>query len=140
MDLVSDSSTYRAFRDPQNCHNPMLSLRHAHVDFRPCRQVACARCRGRRGSALAFPCCFPAKPVAGKMFSLPAGSGKLAQRFDVTPKFWSNREDFEAETKIFPAVSRSAGKIALAGVHARRLLAAPLLACRRPATPMRRRS
>jgi len=53
------------------------------------------------------------------MFSLPAGSGKLAQRFDVTPKFRSEGVDFGAETKIFRVVSRSAGKIALVGVHAR---------------------
>jgi len=33
--------------------------------------------------------------------------------------FRSNREDFGAETKIFPAVSGSAGKIALAGVRER---------------------
>ena len=88
----------------------MLLLRHAHIDFRSCRQVGCARCRGRRGSAVAFPCCFPARPSAGKIFSLPAGSGKMAQRFDVTSEYRSNREDFGAETKIFPAVSLLAGK------------------------------
>ena len=57
------------------------------------------------------------------MFSLPGGSGKLAQRFDVVPKFRSERVDFGAETKIFPAISLLAGKIALAGVHARRVFA-----------------
>jgi len=69
--------------------------------------------------------------LAGKIFSLPAGSGKMAQRFDVTQKFRSHRCDFGAETKIFPAVSRSAGKIALAGVHPPRIFAAPPLARRR---------
>ena len=53
--------------------------------------------------------------AAGKMFSLPAGSGKSAQRFDVMPKFRSEGVDFGAETKIFPAVCLLAGKIALAG-------------------------
>src|SRR5215472_17206233 len=69
--------------------------------------------------------------LAGKIFSLPAGSGKMAQRFDVTSKFRSNRENFSTESKIFPA----AGKIALTG---RRIYAALPLARRRPAIPMRR--
>src|SRR5215471_18117461 len=53
--------------------------------------------------------------LAGKIFSLPAGSGKMAQQFDVTSKFRSNRENIGTESKIFPAVCRLAGKIALTG-------------------------
>jgi hypothetical protein len=50
-------------------------------------------------------------PAAGKMFSLPAGSGKLAQRFDVTTEFRSDRVDFGAKPKIFPTFPGPAGKI-----------------------------
>jgi hypothetical protein len=61
-----------------------------------------------------FPAVSLPGPAAGKNFSLPVRSGKLAQRFDVTTEFRSNREDFGAKSKIFPAVSLLAGKIALA--------------------------
>ena len=56
----------------------------------------------------------------------------MAQRFDVTPKFRSNREDFGAESKIFPAFPGRQGKSAPAGVDARRVFAPPPLTRRPP--------
>jgi hypothetical protein len=60
---------------------------------------------------LVFPAVSLADPVAGKIFSLLAGSGNLAQRLDMTRDSRSNRADFAAETRNFPAFSLSAGKI-----------------------------
>jgi len=59
----------------------------------------------------------------------------MAQRFDVTPKFRSNREDFGAESKIFPAFPGRQGKSAPAGVDARRVFAPPPLTRRPPLLP-----
>src|SRR5260370_1906191 len=66
-----------------------------------------------RARPAAFPCYFPAKPLAGKIFSLPARSGKLARTLDLTEKYSSEEADFGAEENNFPAFSRLAGKIAM---------------------------
>jgi len=58
-----------------------------------------------RARPAAFPCSFPARPAAGKIFSLPTGTVNLAQAIDITSKFRFNRADFGAETKNFPAFS-----------------------------------
>src|SRR5260370_19600649 len=62
-----------------------------------------------RARTVAFPCYFPAKPMAAKIFSLPARSGKLAQRLDLTEKYSSEEADFGAEQKDFPVFSLSVG-------------------------------
>src|SRR5258708_22651229 len=68
-----------------------------------------------RARPAAFPCYFPAKPLAGKIFSLLARSRKLAQGLDLTEKYSSEEADFGAEEKNFPAFSLLAWKIAVAG-------------------------
>src|SRR5260370_30802331 len=79
------------------------SVEKASVDGR-IKAVSC--------SPVAFPCHFPARHLAGKIFSLLARLGKLAQRLDLTGKYPAERADFGAETKNFPAFSRVAGKFA----------------------------
>src|SRR5438045_9763236 len=65
-----------------------------------------------RARPAAFPYSFPAKPMAAKIFSLPARCGKLAQRLDLTEKYSSEEADFGAAEKDFPAFFLLAGKIA----------------------------
>src|SRR5260370_12648946 len=59
-----------------------------------------------RARPVAFPCYFPAKPLAGKIFSLLARSGKLAQRIDLTEKYRSERAGFQGQKQktslLFP--------------------------------------
>src|SRR5947208_9732485 len=81
----------------------VASVEKAAVDGR-LKAVSC--------SAVAFPCHFPARHLAGKIFSLLARLGKLAQRLDLTGEYPAERADFGAETKSFPAFSRVAGKFA----------------------------
>src|SRR5260370_27878870 len=64
-----------------------------------------------RARPAAFPCYFPAKPLAGKIFSLVPRCRKLAQRLDLTEKYSSEEADFGAEEKNFPALSLLAGKV-----------------------------
>src|SRR5260370_23968836 len=72
----------------------VASVEKAAVDGR-LKAVSC--------SAVAFPCHFPARHLAGKIFSLLARLGKLAQRLDLTGEYPAERADFGAETKNFPA-------------------------------------
>ncbi len=81
----------------------VASVEKAAVDGR-LKAVSC--------SGVAFPCHFPTRHLAGKIFSLLARLGKLAQRLDLTGEYPAERADFGAETKSFPAFSRVAGKFA----------------------------
>ena len=81
----------------------VASVEKAAVDGR-LKAVSC--------SAVAFPCHFPARHLAGKIFSLLARLGKLAQGLDLTGEYPAERADFGAETKSFPAFSRVEGKFA----------------------------
>jgi hypothetical protein len=63
---------------------------------------------------LHFPATSLPDPAAGKGFSLPTRLGNALQKLDSTGDFRSERADFGAETKNFPAVSLSAGKAAAA--------------------------
>src|SRR5260370_23703443 len=58
-----------------------------------------------RARPAAFPCYFPAKPLAGEIFSLLAPSPKLAQGLDLTEKYQAQEGDFGAEEQNFPAFS-----------------------------------
>src|SRR5260370_41192249 len=81
----------------------VASVDRAAVDGR-LKAVSC--------SEVAFPCHFPARHLAGKIFSLLTRLGKLAQRLDLTGEYPAERADFGAETKSFPPFSRVAGKFA----------------------------
>src|SRR5437868_4006205 len=65
----------------------VASVEKAAVDGR-LKAVSC--------SAVAFPCHFPARHLAGKIFSLLARLGKLAQRLDLTGEYPAERADFGA--------------------------------------------
>src|SRR5260370_13165012 len=55
-----------------------------------------------RARPAAFPCYFPAKPLAGKIFSLLAPSPKLAPGLYLTEQYSSAEAAFAAHAENFP--------------------------------------